>query len=58
MRPAGQNRARATNDSYISSSSDVNEGNKVIELIHPKGRVVGTISLISYVFVPAEILNH
>ena len=31
---------------------------KFIELIHPKGRVVGTMSPISYLFVPAKRLNH
>ena len=50
--------ARTTNDIYISSSTDFSERNKVIELINPKGRVVGTMSPISYLFVPAKRLNH
>ena len=50
--------ARTTNDIYISSSSDFSERNKVIELIHPKGRVVGTMSPISDLFVPPKRLNH
>ena len=67
VRPACQNRqpfqaqARTTNDIYISSSTDFSERNKVIELINPKGCVVGTMcpmSPISYLFVPAKRLNH
>jgi len=50
--------ARTTNDIYISSSSDFSDRNTVIELIHPKGRVLGTMSPISYLFVPAKRLKH
>ena len=49
--------ARTTNDTYILNSSDFRKRNKVIELIHPEGRVVGTMSPISCVFVPAEMLS-
>jgi len=38
--------ARTTNDMYISSSSNFNERNKIIELIHPERPVVGMMSLI------------
>ena len=55
--PKGR-QARTTKDTYISSSSDFSERKKIIELIHPESRVVGTMSPISYLFVPAKMLNH
>ena len=49
---------RMTNDICISSPSDFSQRNKVIKLIHPNGRLVGTMSPISYLFVLAKTLKH
>ena len=54
MRSLVRAQARTTNDTYISSSSDFSERNKVIEL---EGRVVSTMSPISCVLVSAEVLG-
>ena len=64
MRPACQKgspfRAQAgtTNHIYISRSSTFSERNTFIQLIHPIKGVLGTLSPVSQLIVPAKLLNH
>ena len=63
MRPACQKgspfRAQAgtTNHIYISRSSTFSERNKFIQLIHPIKGVLGTLSPVSQLIVPAKLLS-
>ena len=47
-----------TNHIYISRSSTFSERNKFIQLIHPIKGVLGTLSPVSQLIVPAKLLNH
>ena len=49
--------AGTTNHIYISRSSTFSERNKFIQLIHPIKGVLGTLSPVSQLIVPAELVR-
>ena len=51
-------KAGTTNHIYISRSSTFSERSKFVSLIHPIKHVLGTLSPVSHLIVPAKVLSH